>query len=96
MPKRGSTTARGYGRRHRKIRDQVAKLVARGDAVCWRCGLPILPGMLWDLGHSDIDRLVYMGPEHQRCNRSSAASRGNRMRRKTMRIRVGRTDAHRW
>jgi hypothetical protein len=96
MPSRRKTTARGYGRRHRAIREQVAKLVAAGRAVCWRCGKPILPWMKWDLGHDDYDRSIYRGPEHAYCNRSSAASRGNRMRRKVIRVRTGRSDAERW
>jgi hypothetical protein len=77
---RRSTTARGYGSAHQALRKKVAALVASGNAVCWRCGRPILPWMQWDLGHDDFDRSIYRGPEHQRCNRSSAASRGNRMR----------------
>ena len=32
--------------------------------------------MAWDLGHDDYDRSIYRGPEHARCNRSAAASRG--------------------
>jgi hypothetical protein len=70
---RANTTARGYGNLHQQLRKQIAKQVAAGTAVCWRCGQPILPWMLWDLGHDDYDRSIYRGPEHQRCNRSAAA-----------------------
>jgi hypothetical protein len=98
MAVRGSTTSRGYGAKHQALRKQVAALVKAGRAVCWRCGLPILPGMLFDLGHDDYDRTVYRGPEHRHCNRSSAASRGNRMRgrRKGGWVRTGRDDSSRW
>jgi hypothetical protein len=82
----GKTTARGYGHDHQKLRKRIAALVAAGKAVCWRCGYPILPGIRWDLGHSDVDRSRYMGPEHQYCNRAAAARRGNRMRRKPEQI----------
>ena len=79
-PVKQRTTARGYGGRHQALRKRVAVLVASGAAVCWRCSRPILPWMAWDLGHDDYDRNIYRGPEHRRCNRSSAATRGNRMR----------------
>jgi hypothetical protein len=62
---RQSTTARGYGSRYQTLRKQVAKLVASGNAVCWRCGRPILPWMQWDLGHDGFERTIYRGPEHQ-------------------------------
>jgi hypothetical protein len=77
---RRSTVSRGYGGEHQALRKRIAKLVAAGGAVCWRCGRPILPWMAWDLGHDDYDRGIYRGPECRHCNRSSAASRGNRMR----------------
>jgi hypothetical protein len=80
MASKKTTTASGYGSRHQKIRKYLAAQVAAGEAVCWRCQLPIEPGTPWDLGHHDQDRSRYMGPEHSSCNRSSAASRGNRMR----------------
>jgi hypothetical protein len=88
MTNRGNTTARGYGNGHQKLRAQVAVLIANGDAVCWRCGLPIRSWMSWDLGHSDVDRSQYMGAEHSHCNRSSAASRGNRMRSKRVKAKA--------
>ena len=80
---RQSTRARGYGGEHQALRKPIATLVASGNAVCWRCGRPILPWMQWDLGHDDFDRSIYRGLEHRHCNRSSAAIRGNRMRGKT-------------
>ncbi len=83
-----STTQRGYGHTHRALREQWAPKVARGDVACWRCGRAIAPGQAWDLGHSDHDRSVYMGPEHRHrtpwCpgNRAAAAIKGNRARAK--------------
>ena len=83
MTTRANTTARGYGGPHQKLRKQVARLVASGSAVCWRCGRPIQSWMSWDLGHDDYDRSIYRGPEHQRCNRAAAARKGNRSRSRT-------------
>jgi len=79
---RAKTTERGYGAKHQALRKQVAQLVAAGGAACWRCRRVIQPWQQWDLGHHDWDRTRYMGPEHAKCNRSAAASRGNRMRNK--------------
>ena len=45
MTTRANTTARGYGGQHQKLRKQVARLVAAGTAVCWRCGRAIQPWM---------------------------------------------------
>lgn len=71
MPKVGSTSERGYGTRHQRIRKQYAAQVKAGQAQCWRCGLPIPPDSEWDLGHDDHDRTKYKGPEHIKCNRST-------------------------
>jgi hypothetical protein len=71
MPKRGDTTARGYGTRHQKLRAQIKPYVEAGQANCWRCGRAIHPGMPWDLGHDDDDRTQYRGPEHVKCNRAT-------------------------
>ena len=95
MTTRRNTTERGYGATHQALRKQAAALVAAGTAICWRCGLAIQPWQSWDLGHSDVDRSQYMGPEHSHCNRSSAASRGNRIRgkrAKAVRRRVANTS----
>jgi hypothetical protein len=83
-----STTARGYGSKHRALRAQVAKQVERGEGVCWRCSQPIPPGTPFDLGHDDHDRTLYRGPEHRhrtgRCpgNRAAGAIKGNKARAK--------------
>jgi hypothetical protein len=65
-----------YGRPHRRIRAKYARLVAAGEATCWRCGKPIDPREPWDLGHLDGGgQRQYAGPEHRRCNRSTASRR---------------------
>jgi hypothetical protein len=81
---RGATTARGYGTKHQTLRKRWAPIVKRGEAVCARCNLEIPPdptvtpcpkcGRLhtsWDLGHDDLDRSRWTGPEHQCCNRAT-------------------------
>lgn len=70
---RGSSTARGYGREHRVERERWAPLIATGNVKCWRCGEYITGA--WDLGHDDLDRSKYRGPEHSKCNRGTAARR---------------------
>lgn len=76
-----STSARGYGAAHRRLRERWAKRVERGGVQCTRCWLPIVPGTPWDLGHDDYDRSRYTGPEHARCNRG-APRRGRRKARR--------------
>ena len=73
---------RGYDAQHDRVRARWAQRVKSGSVCCARCGHPILPGMKWDLGHSDFDRSQYQGPEHQRCNRRAGAIKGNAMRRR--------------
>ena len=70
---RRSTTERGYGNEHQRLRKVWAPHVERGEVRCARCGRLIQPGTPWDLGHDDNDRSVYSGPEHRRCNRRTAA-----------------------
>lgn len=77
---------RGYGKEHLALRREWAKVVDRGEAFCWRCGIWIEPGMKWHLGHDDHDRSVYRGPECVPCNTSTAASRGNRERWRSPRV----------
>lgn len=79
---RQSNAARGYGYEHKQLRKRIARLVAAGLAVCWRCGLPIGASEPWDLGHDDEDRSIYRGPEHRACNRSTAGRKRARMSRR--------------
>jgi hypothetical protein len=66
---RGTTTQRGYGRDHRRLRARWAQRILSGEDVrCWRCRTPIRPGDDWHLGHDDHDRTLYRGPECEACN----------------------------
>ncbi|HET9199234.1 MAG TPA: hypothetical protein VFN92_13390 [Solirubrobacterales bacterium] len=74
-PPSGSTTRRGYGHAHQKLRAKLKLLVDAGGVRCWRCGKLIHPSERWDLGHDDRDRRRYKGPEHLKCNRATATRR---------------------
>ena len=74
-PTRATTTERGYGWNHQRLRARLEPVVRSGNAVCVRCGEPILPNEKWDLGHHDYDRNQYTGAEHRACNRSTAGRR---------------------
>jgi hypothetical protein len=77
MPRKGTTTQRGYGAKHKAQRRKYEPIVKSGRAICWRCGLPIRPDEPWDTGHDDYDRGTYRGPEHATCNRRAGANMGN-------------------
>lgn len=77
-----STTARGYGWQHQKLRARWAPLVATGRVKCARCEELIAADAPWDLGHVDGDRAQYAGPEHQACNRATAGRRRRRASRR--------------
>jgi hypothetical protein len=73
---RGSTTRRGYGAHHQRLRAWWAPQVAAGGVDCARCGRRIDPTTEpWDLGHDDNDRARYTGPEHAACNRGTSGRR---------------------
>lgn len=70
--RRGTTSQRGYGASHKRMRRKLAPQVALGTVKCWRCGTRISPLEAWDTGHDDDDRSKYRGPEHVACNRATA------------------------
>jgi hypothetical protein len=72
LPGRPSPAQRGYGPQHKALREQWRPHVEAGQVSCARCHQPIKPGDPWDLGHDDIDRTRYTGPEHQACNRGAS------------------------
>jgi|SoimicMinimDraft_9_1059737.scaffolds.fasta_scaffold74658_1 hypothetical protein len=74
MPAQLPSSRRGYGLRHKRLRKSWPIKVARGGVTCARCGKPIDPHEPWDLGHDDLDRTKYNGPEHRRCNRATVTN----------------------
>jgi hypothetical protein len=67
-----------YGYPHKKLRAQWKVKVEAGSVDCARCGLPIEPDALWDLGHADEDPSQYSGPEHRACNRATLTHARNK------------------
>ena len=75
-----TTSQRGYGTAHQRLRQQWQQAIDQGGVTCARCGYPIPPEQprAWDLGHTE-DRSGYTGPEHARCNRAAGARKRNRL-----------------
>lgn len=71
-------------REHRAWQKRARAEVDRGEG--WCCELVCLMGSRFIAPYSAVDvahapdGLSYLGPAHARCNRSEAATRGNRMR----------------
>ncbi|TFI01667.1 hypothetical protein E4A49_01100 [Micrococcus lylae] len=76
---RATTTSRGYGASHQRMREKYKPLVESGQALCARCQEPIAPGALWELDHSD-DRSEYIGPSHRTCNRRAGQAKATAAR----------------
>lgn len=75
-----TTTARGYGSKHQRLRRRYQRKMDRGEVFnCWRCGDPVDPSN-WDLGHDDQDRSITRGPEHPLCNRATRSRWAKRER----------------
>lgn len=72
-----TTTERGYGAEHQRLRAQWAPIVEAGEANCGRCGGAIDPDEPWELDHTD-DRQDYNGPAHMDCNRDARWGRSAR------------------
>ena len=88
MAGKGLTSRRGYGWKHQELRKRWQRSVDAGTVNCARCGYLIEPGEPWDLGHDDLDRSSYQGPEHPKCNRATAGRRIRRRVRHRPRSRV--------
>lgn len=72
---RGTRQARGYDAEHDTLRADWQRRINSGERVtCWRCPAPITGP--WHLGHCDIDRRIYHGPEHEACNTATAGRTG--------------------
>lgn len=75
-----------------KERARLARIVATGQAVCWRCGNPIDPRMAWDVGHiigraaGGGNARVNLAPEHASCNRRDGQAVGQSVRRARKRV----------
>lgn len=65
-----STTERGYGYAHKKLRKEWVALVEQGGVHCARCSKPIEPGSPFDLDHNE-DRTGYIGVSCRPCNRAT-------------------------
>jgi hypothetical protein len=59
-----------YDRQHKMGRVAWTRQVEAGFVKCRRCGVPIRPGELWDMGHFE-DKRVPARPEHLKCNRGA-------------------------
>lgn len=69
---RGTKQERGYGPEHDALRADYQRRMNRGEVFdCWRCDDEIDPEH-WHLGHDDLDRSKYRGPECVPCNTATS------------------------
>lgn len=71
---RGSSTERGYGTEHRKLRAQLAP--AAIGTNCHFCGKPMLSSQSLALDHTE-DRTGYRGIVHLACNAADGGRRSH-------------------
>ena len=64
-----------YGHAHRRLRERWRPRVEAEAVCCARCGVLILAGEAWDLGHDAADAERYDGPMHAACNRNTATEK---------------------
>ena len=77
---RGTTTQRGYGHQHQKLRHEWEQRMAHGaQPTCPRCHQPIRSGQPWQLDHNS-QRTGWLGPSHTRCNEQAGQANSTRMR----------------
>lgn len=78
MPRRPTTTQRGYGTAHQKARAHALR-TATPTQPCTRCARPLgtLDPALLHLDHSP-DRTHYLGLAHAHCNTSAGAKARHR------------------
>ena len=72
---KGSTSSRGYGNGHRRIRKTLLPFAY--GTPCVKCGEPMLLGQDLDLDHND-KRTEYIGFAHSSCNRKAGGKKGIR------------------
>lgn len=79
---KGSSTARGYGREHRLVREALLAAFVAGTP-CGFCDHPMLTGQALDLDHSDPSTRLDGEPgdrlTHASCNRRAANVLGRKM-----------------
>ena len=91
--RKGSSTARGYGAQHRKLRE--ALLPAAYGMPCYRCGELMLRGQELHFDHLD-DRSGYGGFSHAKCNVKAGAQKGRRTQVVVKRRKRAQTMIDRW
>lgn len=73
--RRGSSTARGYGTAHQRLRAAWQRRIDEGEhVVCATCPT-VITGRAWQLGHDHVNG-GYLGPQCVDCNASDGGRRG--------------------
>lgn len=83
------------GSASRRARAQHAPAVASGQALCCRCGRPIMPGSRWHADHWPVSREAggtATAPAHERCNTRAGGRRGAQITNSRRRTRVAAND----